>query len=125
MATFFFIFAKKKINNKIRKKKKNAASLATGFKKGHPLDRKQKFFLVWPYCLLLFAIKVVGHIANILMCTGPIAHQFPSADMFIRLLFIRDGSWNFHTQKIKGGGCVQSQNSRKSFILTKSKFSPK
>ena len=57
MGTFFFIFAKKKRNPKMdniflpNQKKKNhkkKSGLPTGFNNGHPLDRKQKFFLGWP-----------------------------------------------------------------------------
>ena len=39
------IFLPKK---KFKEKKKKKCGLPTGFKNGHPLDRKQKFFLGWP-----------------------------------------------------------------------------
>ena len=50
MGTFFF----PKMDNiflpikNIKGKKRKKSGLPTGFKKGHPLDRKQKFFLGWP-----------------------------------------------------------------------------
>ena len=57
MGTFFSFLQKKKIvlnmdniflpKKKLRGKKKSG--LPTGLKKGHPLDRKQKFFLGWPH----------------------------------------------------------------------------
>ena len=55
MGTFFSFLQKKKIpkmdNIFLPKKnegKKKKCGLPTGFKNGHPLDRKQKFFLGWP-----------------------------------------------------------------------------
>ena len=72
MGTFFFIFAKKifffkngqyfPTKKKNYGKKKKKCGLPTGFKKGHPLDRKQKFFLGWPNVLTLSYSKYLCNV---------------------------------------------------------------
>ena len=52
MGTFFSFLQKKLFFSKngqyFPTKKPQKSGLPTGFKNGHPLDRKQKFFLGWP-----------------------------------------------------------------------------
>ena len=57
MGTFFSFLQKKNIfpkmdniflPNQKKIKRKTKCGLPTGFNNGHPLDRKQKFFLGWP-----------------------------------------------------------------------------
>ena len=60
---FFFFFSKNgqyfpTEKKKLRKKKK--CGLPTGFKKGHPLNRKQKFLLGWPNAVLQTSINSSG-----------------------------------------------------------------
>ena len=66
MGTFFSFLQKKKnfpkmdnifLPPKKIKEKKKKCGLPTGFKNGHPLDRKQKFFLGWPYIYLLAVVS--------------------------------------------------------------------
>ena len=61
------IFLPKKKNYGEKKKK---CGLPTGFKKGHPLDRKQKFFLGWPYTKLVLVSILFSLVAVRLAVLG-------------------------------------------------------